>query len=339
LGVFKSKKQQVVGRFAMKAAVVTERGVEVREVEKPSPGPEQVLVRVRAAGLNRADLGVAAGHAHGAIGGAGTIIGLEFAGEVEAVGSAVKGPKAGDRVMCSGSGGYAEYAVADYGRAVPVPANNMSWEQAATLPIGLQTMHNAIVTAGRFKPGEAVMIQGASSGVGLMGLQIAKLKGARLVIGTSTNAMRRERLKEFGADLAVDTSAANWSEQVLAATDKKGVDLIVDQVSASVANENMKAASVLGRIVNVGRLGGFKGEFDYDLHALKRIDYIGVTFRTRSAEEVREIVRAMRGDLWGDVESGRLKLPIDKVYPLEQAAAALAHMKANQHFGKIVLAT
>ena len=136
------------------------------------------------------------------------------------------------------------------------------------------------------------MIQGASSGVGLMGLQIAKLKGARFVIGTSTNAARRERLKEFGADLAIDTTQPNWSEKVLAATDGKGVDLIVDQVSASVANENMKATAVLGRIVNVGRLGGFKGEFDFDLHALKRIDYIGVTFRTRSVEEVREIVRA-----------------------------------------------
>ena len=182
------------------------------------------------------------------------------------------------------------------------------------------------------------MIQGASSGVGLLGLQIAKLKGARIVIGTSTNAARRERLEEFGADVAIDTTEPNWSEKVLAATDKKGVDLIVDQVSASVANENMKAAAVLGRIVNVGRLGGFKGEFNYDLHALKRIDYIGVTFRTRSAEEVREIVRAMRADLWPDVESGKLNLPIDKVFPLEQAAAALAHMKANQHFGKIVLA-
>jgi NADPH2:quinone reductase len=322
----------------MKAAVVTGSGVEVWEVEKPSPASSQVLVRVRAAGLNRADLGVAAGHAHGAIGGAGTIVGLEFAGEVEAVGSGVKGVKAGDRVMCSGSGGYAEYAVADWGRVSPIPANNMSYEQAATLPIALQTMHNALVSAGRLKAGETVMIQGASSGVGLMGLQIAKLKGARLVIGTSTNAGRRARLAEFGADLAIDTTEPNWSEKVLAATDKKGVDLIVDQVSASVANENMKAASVLGRIVNVGRLGGFKGEFDYDLHALKRIDYIGVTFRTRSVEEVREIVRAMRADLWGDVESGKLRLPIDRVFPLEQAAAALAHMKANQHFGKIVLA-
>jgi NADPH2:quinone reductase len=323
----------------MKAAVVTGGGVEVREVQKPQPGPEQVLVRVRAAGLNRADLQVAAGRSHGGIGGAGTVVGLEFAGEVEAVGSGVKAVKPGDRVMASGSGGYAEYAVADWGRVSPVPANNMSWEQAATLPIALQTMHNALVTAGRLKAGETVMIQGASSGVGLMGLQIAKLKGARIVIGTSTNAARRARLGEFGADLAIDTTEPNWSEKVRAATGGKGVDLIVDQVSASVANENMKAAAILGRIVNVGRLGGFKGEFDFDLHALKRIDYIGVTFRTRSVQEVREIVQAMRADLWADVESGKLHLPIDRTFPLEQASEALAHMRANAHFGKIVLTT
>jgi NADPH:quinone reductase-like Zn-dependent oxidoreductase len=323
----------------MKAAVVTETGVEVREVPKPSPGPEQVLVRVRAAGLNRADLQVASGRSHGAIGGAGTIIGLEFAGEVEAVGAAVTAVKPGDRVMATGSGGYAEYAVADRGRVSPVPANNMSWEQAATLPIALQTMHNALVTAGRLKETETVLIQGASSGVGLMGLQIAKLKGARLVVGTSTNPGRRARLQDFGADLAVDTTKPNWSEDVVAATGGRGVDLIVDQVSASVANENMKAAAVLGRIVNVGRLGGFKGEFDFDLHALKRLDYIGVTFRTRSVEEVREIVAAMRADLWPDVESGKLSVPIDRTFPLAQAAEALAHMRANQHFGKIVLVT
>jgi NADPH:quinone reductase len=321
----------------MKAAVVTDGGVEVREVAKPTPGPEQVLVRVRAAGLNRADLQVASGHSHGTIGGAGTIVGLEFAGEVDAVGSAVTAVKPGDRVMATGSGGYAEYAVADWGRVSPVPANNMSWEQAATLPIALQTMHNALVTAGRLKETETVLIQGASSGVGLMGLQIAKLKGARFVMGTSTNEGRRSLLKDFGADLAIDTTKPNWSEEVVAATGGKGVDLIVDQVSASVANENMKAASVLGRIVNVGRLGGFKGDFDFDLHALKRIDYIGVTFRTRSIEEVREIVQAMRADLWPDVESGKLSLPIDKTFPLEEAAAALAHMRANAHFGKIVL--
>jgi NADPH2:quinone reductase len=170
-----------------------------------------------------------------------------------------------------------------------------------------------------------------------MGLQIAKLKGARLVMGTSTNAARRARLAEFGADRAIDTSRPDWPDEVLAATGGKGVDLIVDQVSASVANGNMKAAAVLGRIVNVGRLGGAKGEFDFDLHALKRIAYIGVTFRTRSVEEVRAIVAAMRADLWPHVESGKLALPIDKTFPLAEAPAALAHMLANQHFGKIVL--
>jgi NADPH2:quinone reductase len=321
----------------MKAAMLTDSGLEVRDAPKPVPAPNQVLVRVRAAGLNRADLIMASGQRHGSAGGPGAVLGLEFAGEVEAVGAEVKTVKAGDRVMCSGSGGYAEYAVTDWGRVLTIPANNMSWEQAATLPIALQTMHNALVTAGRLKAGETVLIQGASSGVGLMGLQIAKLKGAQKVMGTSTNAKRRERLKEFGADLAIDTTRPDWSEEVLEATAKKGVDLIVDQVSASVANQNMKAAAVLGRIVNVGRLGGFKGEFDFDLHAMKRIDYIGVTFRTRSVEEVREIVRAMRADLWSHVESGKLKLPIDRTFPLDQAAAALAHMRANAHFGKIVL--
>ena len=322
----------------MKAAVVKDGGgVEVREVPQPTPKPNEVLVRVRAAGLNRADVGVAAGHAHGRIGGAGTIVGLEFAGEVAAIGSEVKTLKPGDRVMCSGAAGYAEYAVADWGRAAAIPANNMSYEQAATLPIALQTMHDAVVTNGRLTAGESVLIQGASSGVGLMGLQIAKLKGARLVIGSSTNAERRARLKEFGADLAIDTKDPGWADAVTKATDGKGVDLIVDQISASVANDNMKAAAVRGRIVNVGRLGGTRGEFNYDLHALKRIDYIGVTFRTRSIEEVREITRRMHADLWDAVVAGKLHLPIDRTFPLDRAGDALEHMKANGHFGKIVL--
>ena len=321
----------------MKAAVLGSSGVEIRDVPQPKPGPAQVLVRVRASGLNRADLIMASGRPHGNAGGPGTVLGLEWAGEVVEVGAEVKGVKAGDRVMCSGNGGYAEYAVSDHGRTTPVPANNMSWEQAATLPVALQTMHNAVVTAGRLKAGESVLIQGASSGVGLLGLQIARHMGAKLVVGTSTNAERRARLKDFGADLAVDSRDPRWVEQVLEATGGKGVDLIVDQISGYVANDNLRACAILGRIVNVGRLGGFKGEFDFDLHALRRIDYIGVTFRTRSVEEVREINRAMRKDLWPAVEAGKLALPIDRTFPLAETAAALAHMKANAHLGKIVL--
>jgi NADPH2:quinone reductase len=321
----------------MKAAVVGASGVEVRDLPAPKPGPSQVLVRVRAAGLNRADLIMASGRMHGTAGGAGTILGLEFAGEVVEVGAEVQGFKPGDRVMCSGAGGYAELAVADHGRTHLIPANNMTFAQAATLPVALQTMHNAVVTAGRLRRGETVLVQGASSGVGLVALQIARHMGARLVIGTSTNPARRARLAEFGADLALDSRDPAWAESVLKATEGKGVDLIVDQISGYVANDNLRATAILGRIVNVGRLGGFRGEFDFDLHALRRIDYIGVTFRTRSVEEVREINRLMRRDLWPAVEAGRISLPIDRTFPLEQAADALAHMKANAHFGKIVL--
>jgi NADPH2:quinone reductase len=323
----------------MKAAILGDAGIEIGDVPKPAPKPNEVLIRVRATTLNRADLLVASGHQHGSVGGKGARIGLECAGEVEAVGSEVEGIKPGDRVMGSAPGAHAEYAVTDFGRVHRIPANNMTFAQAACFPVALQTMHNAIVTAGRLERGETLLIQGASTGVGLMGLQIGKLMGASVVMGTSTNPERRARLAEFGCDLALDSRDPGWPEQVKQATGGKGVDLIVDQVSAGVANQNLDAAKILGRIVNVGRLGGMTGVFDFDLHAAKRIDYIGVTFRTRSPQEVREIVRLMRADLWPAVESGKLSLPIDKTFPLEKIAEGLEMMRANRHFGKIVITT
>jgi len=224
----------------MKAAVLGENGVELRDLPKPAPKPNEVLVRVRASSLNRADLLVASGHQHGALGGTGARLGLECAGEVEAVGSEVAGLKPGDRVMGSCPGGYAEYVVTDWGRLHRIPANNMTYEQAACFPVALQTMHNAVVTAGRLKRGETLLIQGASSGVGLMGMQIGKVMGASLVMGTSTNKDRRARLKEHGCDLALDSSDPKWPEVVKQATGGKGVDLIVDLVSAGVANQNLE---------------------------------------------------------------------------------------------------
>jgi NADPH:quinone reductase len=321
----------------MKAGIATDKGLALRDIAQPKPKSNEVLVRVRAAALNRADLATARGVPHGSHGGIGAAVGLEWAGEVIETGPEVTGYRPGERVMCSGTGGYAEYAVTDWGRVNPIP-EGMSFEQAATLPVALLTLHNALITAGRLRRGESVMIQGASSGVGLMGLQIAKLMGAKLVIGSSTNDARRPRLKDFGADLAVDTRDAAWVDAVLAATGGKGVDLVVDMLSGPVAVQSMKATAVLGRIVNVGRLAGMKAEFDFDLHALRRIEYIGVTFRTRTLEEVREISRRMRADLWDAVTAGKLKLPIDRRFPLDEAVAAQTHMRENRHFGKIVLA-
>ena len=320
----------------MKAGVATEQGLALRDIQQPRPKPNEVLVRVRAASLNRADLITARGLPHGSHAGIGAPVGLEWAGEVVETGAEAKGYSAGDRVMCSGTGGYAEFAVSDFGRVNPMP-DGLSFEQAATLPVALITLHNALVTAGRLHAPDSVMIQGASSGVGLMGLQIAKLRGAGLVIGTSTNAERRGRLKEFGADLAIDTNEPGWPEAVLRATGGKGVNVVVDMLSGPVVAQTMKATAVLGRIVNVGRLAGAMAEFDFDLHALRRIDYIGVTFRTRTLEEVREINRRMRADLWDAVTAGKLALPIDRRFALDAAVEAQAHMRANRHFGKILL--
>ncbi len=173
----------------MKAGVASPNGVTIADVEQPKPKPTDILVKVKAIALNRADLGSARGDtSHGAS--AGRPVGSEFSGEVIEAGKDVRDFKVGDRVMCHSTGSHAEYAVSDYGRAMKIP-DGMSYETAATLPIGLNTLHQALITAGRMKAGETVMVQGASSGVGIIGLQIAKLMGAKFVVGTATNAERR----------------------------------------------------------------------------------------------------------------------------------------------------
>lgn len=319
----------------MQAYVLTASGPQLSEVPKPAPRPHEVLVRVRAAALNRVDLFMAAGHVHGTAGGVGNVLGLEIAGEVIDCGA--EAPLLpGARVMGSTAGAFAQFACVDAARLLTVPAG-MAWEQAAAFPVALQTMHDALATQGALQPGQSVLIQGASSGVGLMGLQLAKYLGARLVIGTSADPQRRARLLEFGADLAVDWRAADWVERVLEATAGAGVDLLIDQVSGPLVNHNLRATRIAGRIVNVGRLGGQRGEMDFDLHALRRITYVGVTFRTRSRAEVGAIVQKVRSDLTQSLERGQLRMPIDRIFGWQELPAALAHMRANQHFGKIVL--
>lgn len=314
----------------MKAIVSSPDGARLADVPTPQPAPHEILVQVKAASLNRADLaGLAACD--------GQVIGMEWAGEVVEVGEQAGPWRVGDRAMCTGAGAYAEYAVTDGGRAIRIPDASLPYDEATVLTLALQAMHDALVTHGRLMAGSDVLIHGASSGVGLMGLQVARLLGARHVIGTSTDATKRARLAEFGATLALDPTEAGWHQQAIDATDGKGVDVIVDQVTGKGFAQTMQTAAVGGRIVNLGRLGGAEGSFDFQLHALRRLAYIGVTFRSRSVAEIRELNAGMLRDLGDAIGTGRLKLPIDRRYPLAQADEALAHMSANRHFGKIVL--
>ena len=325
----------------MKAYVLTDQGPAMREAAKVPPKQGQLLVKVAANGLNRVDLAMATGALHGARGGVGTVLGSEWSGVVEAVGPEVAGYAEGDRVMGASPSAFAEYVCVHAAHVLPIPPSpegaNMNFEDAVCFPVALRTMHDAIVTEGRLAPGETVLIQGASSGVGLLGLQIAREMGARAVIGSSTDPDRRARLADYGADLAIDSADPGWVEKVLEFTGGKGVDLIVDQVSGNLVNANMRATKILGRIVNVGRLGGTRSEFNADLHALRRITYVGVTFRTRTLDEIAAINRRSREDLWGALTAGRLTMPIDSVYPFAEVEQALGKMARNQHFGKIVL--
>lgn len=326
----------------MQAAVVVQdeggKRIEIRDVPRPQPGEGEVLVRVRAAGANRADLAMNVGHfkqAGAAL--AAPVAGLEFAGDVAELGPGVSGVKAGDRVMAMGQGAFAEYARIDHRLLIPVPAG-FSWKEAASAPVAFMTMHDAVVTNGRLQPGESVLVQGVTSGVGIAAFQIAKAKGAAMVIGTSTSDAKLATLGAWGLDLGVNSRSADVVQRVMEATGGKGADLVIDMIGGPVINQNMQAAAVKGRIVDVGRMGGLKGEIDLDLHSLKRISFVGVTFRTRSVEEIRTIIRLMVDDIWPDVVAGRIKVPIDRSFPLEQVADAYAHMRANAHLGKVVLA-
>ena len=315
----------------MTAAVAGPRGLSLATVPRPLPGPGQVGVQVAAAGLNRLDLSAATGAPEGW----GKPIGMEWAGVVVETGPGVAGLRAGDRVACTGKGGYAEFAATDAWRCFPLGAG-MDFAQAAVLPLALMTAHDALVTQGRLAAGEAVLVQGASSAVGLMALQIAASQGAGVIAGLARDPARRGRLGEFGATLALDPQE-RWMEVLAEATDGRGADIIIDMVSGNTLAASLEAAAICGRIINVGRLGGDDASFDCGLHALKRLKYIGVTFRTRTPEEVREIVARVRDDLWAKVAAGRLRLPVDSSFRLDQVADAHEHMRANRHFGKIVL--
>ena len=239
--------------------------------------------------------------------------------------------------MCRGGSGWAEYAVANHKRAIKFNPEQISWEQAASIQGNLQTMHDAIVTNGKFITGQSVFIQGASSGVGIIGLQIAKALGASLVLGSSTNQNKLSKLSSYGADILIDTSKENWLDEVLDVTEGKGVDVLIDMPSGDFVNKNMEATKINGHLINIGRLAGMNGNFNYDLHAKRRLHYVGTTGRTRSVEENLDVARVANKDLWDHVVDGKIRHVIFKTFRLNEASDALNIMNENRHFGKLVL--
>ena len=321
----------------MKAVTLGDDGVEIKELPNPEPTSEQVLVKVKSCGLNRSDLLETQGQSFGHTGGDTKIIGGEFAGEIVELGEGVEDLKVGDKVMCRGGSGWAEYAVANHKRAIKFNPEQISWEQAASIQGNLQTMHDAIVTNGKFISGQSVFIQGASSGVGIIGLQIAKVLGASLVLGSSTNENKLSKLSSYGADILIDTSKENWLDKVLDVTEGKGVDVLIDMLSGDFVNKNMEATKINGHLINIGRLAGMNGNFNYDLHAKRRLHYVGTTGRTRSVEENLDVARVANKDLWDHVVDGKIRHVIFKTFRLNEASDALNIMNENRHFGKLVL--
>ncbi|MBI3302468.1 MAG: NAD(P)H-quinone oxidoreductase [Deltaproteobacteria bacterium] len=313
--------------------------LEWRDVPEPKPQPGQLLIRVRATALNRADLYQRRGlYPTPAAASANTltIAGLEAAGEVAGMGEGVTGFSIGDRVMTMCFGGYAEFTTVDHRVAVHVP-ERLSWQEAAAIPVAYMTEHDALITNARLQAGESVLINAASSGVGVAALQIAKFFDAKPVIGMGGVSAKLEALAPLGMDHGINYRTENFADAVLRITDGKGVDVIIDHVGGPHLQDNLRCMALRGRLVSVGRLGGNVGELNMDFLALRRLHLIGVTFRTRTIEERAEIVRRFAADLLPVLADGRLRPVIDRVFPLQDALAAQEYMAANAQIGKIVL--
>jgi putative PIG3 family NAD(P)H quinone oxidoreductase len=300
---------------------------------RPTPGPGEILVKVRAAGVNRADVLQRRG-AYPPPPGAPDTLGLEAAGEVVVAQSGERWCVGDRAAVLLGGGGYAEYVAVDARHALPVPAE-MEWAQAAALPETLFTVWANVFETGSLRPGETLLVHGATSGIGVTAILMARLWGAR-VIGTARGPAKTEAAKALGADLAVDSTAGDWLPPV---QDAGGADVILDMVGGDYVQRNLHALRPGGRLVNIAYQAGAKVELDLRPVMLKRLTVTGSTLRSRSADEKARLAEAVERHVWPWVLDGRLRLPIDRTFPLADAAAAHARMESNHHVGKIVLLT
>lgn len=325
----------------MKAIIFKEFGeadvLQLGDAPAPEVRPDDLLVRVHAAGVNRADLT----HRRGGYGrpdfGDSTIMGLEIAGEVIGTGSAVQGYKVGDRVMgVVGGGAYAELARVDWRMAMPIP-DALDYVHAAAIPEVFVTAHEALVHLGRLQRGDSVLIHAAAGGVGSAAVQLAYATGA--TIFATAEAGKLERVAQFGVDYAIDYTTQDFAEVVADKTNKRGVDVVIDFVGAPYFSRNVASLANGGRLVQVGILGG-GGEVNIGLEQIlyRHLQIIGTVMKSRAQAEKHAMVRRFR-EHWLERFTGGSSLEpvVDSTFTLENAAQAHRRMESSLNVGKIIL--
>lgn len=330
------------GKRMRAVQIISPGGVEalsVREVERPGLATaNRVLVRVFAAGLNRADILQRMGRYPAPPGYPQQIPGLEFAGRVEQVGEEVRALRVGQRVFGITAGGaQAEYVVVPEDTLVEIPAN-LSWVEAAAVPEVFITAHDALFTQARLEMGERVLVHAAGSGVGTAAVQLAHAAGG-VVYGTSRTVEKLERARPFGLDeaVAVGGNATVFADAVREWTNKAGVNVILDLVGAAYLAANLDALAEKGRLMFVGTTGGANGELDLGVVMRKRLRLLGTVLRARSLEEKASATRRFAAHVVPLLGSGRVRPVIDRVYAMDEVRAAHERLESNESFGKVVL--
>src|SRR3989440_9070000 len=302
----------------------------------PQPGPDEILVKVQAAGVNRPDVAQRSG-AYPPPPGASDLPGLEIAGEVVAVGSNAKRHKIGDKVMSLvAGGGYAQYCIAQDAQAMSVPPS-LSMTEAGALPETLMTVWHNVFERGALKPGQTLLIHGGSSGIGTMAIQLAKAFGSKVIVTVGSQHKAADCLT-LGADRAINYKTEDFVAQVQTATDGAGVNVILDVVGGDYIERNYDAAAIDGRVVQIAFLGGPKANVNFAKLMVKRLHHTGSTLRPRSNADKAAMVAAIDSRVMPLLREGRIKPLMDSTFPLEKAADAHRRMETSEHIGKIVLA-
>ncbi|HVS60305.1 MAG TPA: NAD(P)H-quinone oxidoreductase [Gemmatimonadaceae bacterium] len=324
----------------MKAIVITRPGgpevLKLEERPKPEPGVAQIRVRVRASALNRADIMQREGNYPVPASAPADISGMEYAGEVDALGPSSTLWKVGDRVMgIVGGGGHAEYLCVHEREAMPAPST-LSWEEVAAIPEAFLTAYDALFRRIGLRTGETVLIHAVASGVGTAALQLALVSGANPV-GTSRSAAKLERAKQLGLEMGIDASRDDWVSQIEKSIGVDRIHVILDLVGAPYLDANLRLLGLRGRMVVVGLTAGARGQLNMGVLLRKRLTMVGTVLRARPIEEKIALAREFSERIIPFFDTGRLRPVIDRVFSFAEIRAAHELMESNQTFGKIVL--